>query len=108
MDGSSLPFLMGLLLLLHSFVLVFSWLEKRLRPMMLRIGLINDEVQHLHQMAMTYHKMGVHVADCLREPPSLIPVDEARLLERRLFLECIAVSIGAMLPSGLFIAVSNT
>ena len=107
MTPDRLPLLVGILLMLHMMMLIFSWLDARLRPALLRIGLLDMEADHLHQIATMYHRMGLFVTPYLLAPPSSIPLAEARLLERRLILECIAISIGAMIPSGLFLAASN-
>ena len=96
-----------LLVGLHFFGMFIAWFEARLRPAFLKIGLLNQETEYLYQVAVVYHKMGILVPSYLLVPPSFIPMAEARLLKKRLVIEFIAISIGALIPSGVFIATTS-
>ena len=104
MNPDRILVLIFILLCLHVFIVIVTWFEARIRPALVIVGLLDTEAEFLHKVAKTYHKMGINVPPYLLAPPSSIPLAEARLLEKRLILEFIAISIGALIPSGVFIA----
>ena len=97
-----------LLVGLHFFGVFMTYFATRLRPAFLKIGLLNRESEYLYQVAYLYHRMQVRVPSALLVPPSTIPFAEARLLKKRLMIEFVAISIGALIPGGVFIATAGT
>jgi len=103
MTSERIPLLMGVLLFLHFLFPVGYWLEARFRPVLRRIGILDSEADYLHRTALMYHQMGVQVELSLLVPLFSNRLAEARLLERRILIECIALVIIAVIPSGVFL-----
>ena len=95
-----------LLFLAHLAIIASRWMEVRLRPMLLRIGLLNKESEWIHKTALRYSGMGLAVPPDLLKQPSSIPTAEARRIETRLSIELTLIVITALMPSGLLLILS--
>jgi hypothetical protein len=92
-----------LLFLAHLAIVASRWMEVRLRPMMLRIGLLNKEAEWIHKTALKYSGMGLVVPPDLLKQPSSIPKSEARRIETRLSIELTLILVTASMPPGLLL-----
>ena len=95
-----------LLFLAHLAIIASRWMEVRLRPMLLRIGLLNKASEWIHKTALRYSGMGLAVPPDLLKQPSSIPTAEARRIETRLSIELTLIVITALMPSGLLLILS--
>ncbi len=95
-----------LLFLAHLAIVASRWMEVRLRPMLLRIGLLNKEAEWIHKIALRYSGMGLAVPPELMKRPSSIPKSEARRIETRLSIELTLIVITASMPPGLLLMLS--
>lgn len=103
MAANRLPLLFGALILMHVLFPIWYWLEMRMRPAMRKIGILYSDAEFLNRTAISYHKMGVYVVPSLLTPLSAMRRAEAKLLERRMLIECVALVVIAVIPSGVLL-----
>ena len=92
-----------LLFLAHLAIVASRWMEVRLRPMLLKIGLLNKEAEWIHKAALRYSEMGLVVPPDLLKQPSSIPQSEAKRIETRQSLELMLIIVTASMPPGLLL-----
>ena len=96
--NQSISSILTLVLLLQGLVYFWAWVEKRLKPVLTRFRLIENDVIFLHNVGMKYSEQGLLVPEqILREPRSQILI-EIKRLESRLILEMCLLTIAGLIP----------
>lgn len=96
--NQSVSSILTLVLLLQGLVYFWAWVEKRLKPVLTRFRLIENDVIFLHNVGMKYSEQGLLVPEqILREPRSQILI-EIKRLESRLILEMCLLTIAGLIP----------
>ena len=96
--NQSISSILTLVLLLQGLVYFWAWVEKRLKPVLTRFRLIENDVIFLHEVGMKYSEQGLLVPEqILREPRSQLLI-EIKRLESRLILEMCLLTIAGLIP----------
>lgn len=96
--NSSFASLVTLVFLLQTIVYFWAWIEKRLKPVMSKFQIIENDVTILHHIGKKYAKRGIFVPEqILREPRSQLLI-EIKRLESRLILELCLLTIAGLIP----------
>ena len=97
----------GLIILIHCSVIIYTWFEKRCKPLIGKLDIFESEVEALHEIAAEYLELGVAVpGHCIISPQSVI-VTEAKRIETRLLIEAVAVGCAGFIPPGLIALILN-
>tara|TARA_B110000003_G_C16590976_1_gene511806 strand:+ start:1101 stop:1433 length:333 start_codon:yes stop_codon:yes gene_type:complete len=107
MTGSGFATMFVVVLLIHVSIIVYTWIEKRCKPILVKLDLFESEVETLHAIAAEYLQMGVAVpGHCIVSPQSAI-VTEAKRIETRLMIELVAIGCAGFIPPGLIALLIN-
>ena len=78
--------------------LLLGLIEKRLKPVMSKFQIIENDVTILHHIGVKYAERGIFVPEqILREPRSQLLI-EIKRLESRLILELCLLTIAGLIP----------
>ena len=94
------------LLILHLGIGIVAWFEKRYLPLLQKITDRETLNMKLNRLASKYQMIGIDVPQELIECPSLL-VREAKLMEIRLSIEIILISLAGIIPPGILVLIAG-
>tara|TARA_A100001037_G_scaffold274179_1_gene271696 strand:+ start:664 stop:1002 length:339 start_codon:yes stop_codon:yes gene_type:complete len=93
--------LVSMLFALQFLVALLAYAENRMRPLMLELHLLRDDVEELHLCARYYaEKYGISPPPELLVPPESQLTKPLRMMRLRMMVEVGLIAMVASLPSG--------
>jgi len=88
----------AVILFLQAFIFIWTWVEKRLKPMMVKFHIIEDDVFKLHEIGNKYASMGLCVPEEILTEPSSQVLTHVRRIETRMIFELISIVLASLIP----------
>ena len=89
--------------ILQISILGVKWIENKMRPTLLRMGVLSENLEVLHEMSKRYHELGLVVPHILLVKPALISREAERWSRVRLTLEALTLIAGISVSTGLLL-----
>ena len=102
-DLLSVALMLGII---QVFLLCYGRFGANLRPILLKLGVLNSKMERLHKQAMKYYKFGVPVPPELMVEPNILTRKERRRLYTKLILEICSYVVILALPSGILVSLN--
>jgi hypothetical protein len=100
---SSLLSILAMYSILQISILGVKWIETKMRPTLLRMGVLSENMEALHETSKRYHEMGIVVPHILLVKPAVISREAERWPRIRLTLEALTLMVGISVSTGFLL-----
>ncbi len=101
--NNSLLSILAMYAILQISILGVKWVENKMRPTLLWMGVLSENMEKLHEISKMYHEMGLLVPHILLVKPALISREAERWPRIRLTLEALTIMAGISVSTGLLL-----
>ena len=98
--NSSLLSILAMYAILQTSIFWVRWVETKMRPTLLMMGILSNNMETLHEIAKEYHEIGLQVPHILLVKPALISREAERWPRIRLTLEAFTIMAGFSVSTG--------
>ena len=98
--NSEISLILLLILILHVSIAIFTWVDNRYRPLMLKFSQMESDSEKLYSIGLQYQDI-VEVPHEFLESPHSVIIKEAQRVELRLMIEACLVTFAGVIPSSI-------